>query len=57
VLTHSRSISAVHAKINIHPSKPRTATLTDCHSMNGSFVNDARVHHDQVPLASGESLG
>lgn len=56
VLTHSRSVSGQHARIVINPHKPRSAYLLCLHSLNGTFVNDARVHHDQVPLHSGDVI-
>ncbi len=46
----------MHARIVIHPRKRRAARLVDLNSLNGCFVNDARVHNDAAPLASGDVL-
>ena len=42
VLTDSRSISGRHCRISVHAGRAR---LTDLGSMNGTFLNDARIHN------------
>jgi pSer/pThr/pTyr-binding forkhead associated (FHA) protein len=49
VVKHSKSISGIHARIAVHPRKAHTAKLHDLNSLNGTFVNETRVHHGYVP--------
>jgi hypothetical protein len=43
VLKSSKSISGVHAKIVVDARKKGAAKIVDL-SLNGTFVNDTRVH-------------
>jgi hypothetical protein len=61
VLSSSRSISSRHCRLVLRaPSAPRgsgwRARLYDLESLNGTFLNDTRVHNTHAELRSGDSL-
>jgi pSer/pThr/pTyr-binding forkhead associated (FHA) protein len=45
VLTNSRSISGNHCRVSVRAGRAR---LTDLGSMNGTFLNDARLQNSCV---------
>ena len=60
VLTSSMSISSKHAVISVGPDPSNRelehadAVLRDLNSMNGTFVNNVRVHNCSYGLQSGD---
>lgn len=55
VLKTSKSISSKHAIISIgHDGK--SATLKDLNSLNGTFINNVRVHNASHPIESRDLI-
>ena len=55
VIIHDDAISSIHAQIEALDGD--RATIVDCKSSNGTFVNNVRLEaHTPMPLASGDSV-
>ena len=58
VLMTSKSVSSSHARVIVDVANAKRgvgAKLIDS-SLNGTFINDARVHKASHPLRSGDSI-